>query len=67
MMMLMLLTGHECTWGTVQGWENQWEGEGEEERTLKDEEGEVQYIYTYEDSVTKPTEHCLKRGRREGK
>jgi hypothetical protein len=25
----------------------------------------VHYIYTYEDSIIKPTKHCLKKGRAE--
>jgi hypothetical protein len=35
--------------------------EGGKEMTLRCERMEVHYIYTYEDSIMKPTKHCLKR------
>jgi hypothetical protein len=33
------------------------------ERILRGEEMEIWYIYTYEDSITKPNKHCLKKER----
>jgi hypothetical protein len=35
------------------------EGRGGKERIWKGEK----YIYTYEDSIMKPTKHCLERGK----
>jgi hypothetical protein len=38
------------------------EEEGEKERLLRMKRKDVEYICKYEDSIVKPTKHCLKRG-----
>jgi hypothetical protein len=57
MIMVIIIMGHECERGMV------WRGK---EWILKEKRIDVCYIYTHEDSTTKPTKHSLKERGGEG-
>jgi hypothetical protein len=60
---IKIITGHECIWGTVQGRSaGGWQGKGND--GVKREEKD---IYIYDDNIKKPTKHSFKevgKGRR---
>jgi hypothetical protein len=60
-MMMVVITiitmGHECIWDTVWGKVSMGRG-----GYLTVKRMEVHYVYTYEDSIMKPTNECLKKG-----
>jgi hypothetical protein len=50
MMIMMMITEHECIWGTF--WEGLWMGGGGKERILQGEE-DPGMLHIYEDSTMK--------------
>jgi 6-phosphofructokinase len=50
MKIIIILMGHECTWGTIWGGQQ----EGRERRILTIEEHVSMQIYAYGDSIMKP-------------
>jgi hypothetical protein len=66
MMMMMIIMGHECTGG----WQSVGKRKGERKGYARMKKMEVCYIRTYEDTIMKPINHCLKewgKGTREMK